>query len=49
MILLSSVSLITGFSLGMEFISAIPEEDIDNSMIVDLGVLRLIFTIKNMS
>lgn len=42
---LSSISLITGVSLGMEFIDAMPEEDIEKSLIVDVIVFRFIFTI----
>jgi len=42
---LASISLITGFSAGFEFVSAMPEEDIPNSLIVDLAVFRFIFTV----
>lgn len=42
---LTSISLITGVSLGFEYIAEIPEEDIDNSIILDLLVFRLIFTV----
>jgi len=42
---LVSVSVISGLSLGLEFIGAIPEEDIQNSIILDLLVFRFIFNI----
>jgi hypothetical protein len=44
---LASASFITGVSVGFEFIQAIPEEDIDNSVILDLGIVRLIFTLNS--
>lgn len=42
---LSSISLISGLSLGLEFVAAIPEEDIPDSVILDLLVFRFLFTV----
>lgn len=42
---LASVSLITGLSLCLEFIEAMPEEDIPNSIVFDLLIFRFIFTV----
>lgn len=44
---LSSASLITGVSIGLEFVGPFPEEDIEKSMILDLGIVRLIFTLNS--
>lgn len=42
---LSSVSFIQGLSIGLEFVDAMPEDNIDNSIVLDLFFLRFIFTI----
>lgn len=36
-----SIDLITGVSLGFEFIEAIPELDVGKSMIIDLLIFRI--------
>lgn len=43
---LTSVSLIRGISMGIEYIPEMQEEDIDNSLIVDFFVFRFIFTLS---
>lgn len=43
---LTSVTLIHGINVGFEFIGAMPEEDIQDSLIVDLVIFRLIFTLS---
>ena len=43
---LSSLTIISGISLGLEFIGAMPEDDIQNSLILDLFILRFIFTLQ---
>lgn len=43
---LSSLSLIQGLSIGLEYVDAIPEEDIKNSIVLDLFLFRFIFTVN---
>lgn len=42
---LASLSLIQGLSLGLEYVDAIPEEDIGNSIVFDFFFLRFIFSV----
>lgn len=42
---LSSVSLIYGLSLGLEYVEEMPEDDIPNTIIFDLLVFRFIITL----
>lgn len=43
---LNSVSLITGLSLCLEYVHAIPEDGLaDNLVVLDLFVFRFIFTV----
>ena len=42
---IASISLIQGLSLGLEYVDAMPEEDIDNSIIFDFFFLRFIFSV----
>lgn len=42
---LQSVSFIQGLALGIEFVDAIPEDDIPNSIIVDVLIFRFIFKV----
>jgi len=42
---LSSVSLIQGLSLGLEYVDAMPEDCIPNSIVLDLFFIRFIFEI----
>jgi hypothetical protein len=43
---LVSLTLISGLALGFEFIAAMPEDDVENSLVLDLLVLRFIFTLR---
>ena len=43
---LASFSLIYGMSLGVEWVDAIPEDQIPNSIILDLFIFRIIFSIE---
>lgn len=43
--ILSSFSLICGLSLGLEYVSEIPDEDIPNSIVLDLFIFRFIFSV----
>lgn len=38
-----SMDFITGVAIGLEFVDAIPEDGIDNTVIVDILILRLMF------
>lgn len=38
-----SADYIQGIAVGIEFIEAIPEEDIENTVILDLFIIRLLF------
>ena len=42
---LASFSLIHGMSVGIEWVDAIPEDHIPNSIVLDLFVLRFIFSV----
>jgi hypothetical protein len=43
---LASFSLICGVAIGIEYIEAMPEENIDTSIILDFIIFRFIFVIK---
>lgn len=43
---LASFSMIYGLSLGVEWVDAMPEEDIPNSIVLDLFIFRIIFSIE---
>jgi hypothetical protein len=42
---LASLSLIQGLSFGLEYVDAIPEDDIPNSIVLDVLFLRFIFAV----
>jgi hypothetical protein len=42
--ILASFSLIYGLSLGLEYVDAMPEEGIGNSIILDFFIFRFIFS-----
>jgi len=42
---LSSVSFIQGLSLGLEYVDAMPEDCIPNSIVLDLFFIRFIFAL----
>jgi hypothetical protein len=41
------VDLIFGVNLGVEFVPAIPEEDIPNTLIIDLFIVRILIQMVN--
>lgn len=43
---LAYFSLINGLSLGLEYVSAMPEEGIGNSVVLDFFIFRFIFSVK---
>jgi len=42
---LSSISFIQGLSLGLEYVDAMPEDCIPNSIVLDVFFIRFIFAI----
>ncbi len=46
---LSSISFIQGIALGLEYVDAMYEDGIPNSLILDLFFIRFIFTIGKTS
>ena len=43
---LTSVTIILGFNMGIEYIPAMPKDDIERSVIVDMGFVRFIFSLN---